>query len=39
MFRCRLPESCERYEISIGTSAVKSKRILPRSVNQKKIFV
>ena len=37
MTPCRIPEFCERYEIDIGICDVKSKRILPRSVNQRTI--
>ena len=35
MARCRVPELCERYKIDIGIYDDKSKRILPRSVNQR----
>ena len=37
MTKCRLPEICRHYEISFGIYDVKNERILPRSVNQKKI--
>ena len=35
MTRCRIPEICERYKIDIGIFDLKSKRILPRSVNER----
>ena len=37
MTRCTIPEFCERYKIDIAIYDVKSKRILPRSVNQRNI--
>ena len=34
MTRCRTPEFCAGYEVGIGIYDLKSKRKLPRSVNQ-----
>ena len=39
MARCRIPEFCKRYKIDIGIYDLISKRIVPRSVKQKKICV
>ena len=39
MTRCRIPDFCERYKIDIGIYDAKSKRILPRNVNQNDICV
>ena len=36
MARCRIPEFCKRYKIDIGIYDLNSKRILPRTVKQKK---
>ena len=35
MNRCRIPEFCELYKIDIGVYDLKSKRILPRTVDQR----
>ena len=37
--RCRIPEFCERFKIDIGIYDLNSKRILPRTVQQKNICV
>ena len=39
MTRCRIPEFCKRYIIDIGIYDLNSKRILPRTVEQKNICV
>ena len=39
MSRCRIPEFCERYKIDIGIYDLNSKRILPRTVEQRDICV
>ena len=35
--QCRIPEFCKRYKIDISIYDLKSQRILPRTVNQRKI--
>ena len=37
MTRCRIPENYERYKVNTQINDVKSKRILPRSLNQRNI--
>ena len=39
MARCRIPESCNRYNIDIGIYDPKSKRILLRTVKQRDVCV
>ena len=37
MTRCRIPKLCARYKVLIGWYDFKSRRKLPRAVNQTKI--